>query len=232
MLAFWDKIIHPLLQSFGVKRIVEIGAEHGLNTSNLLQYCRAVNGELIVIDPAPRFDIQALKRKYYNEFYMLVDYSLSALPQLKQYDCILIDGDHNWYTVYHELKLVELMAQQQARFPLVLLHDTQWPYGRRDMYYFPESIPSAYLHPYAKMGMVPGQSQLVHGGGANSLLDNALHEGGTRNGVLTAVEDFLQQTPWYVSYHQALSNSGLGIIAPKHPSIDMHIQTILAASGL
>ena len=232
MLAFWEKIILPLLQSFGVKRIVEIGAEHGLNTSNLLQYCRAVNGELFVIDPAPRFDIQQYKMHFHKEFHMLLDYSLEILPHLKQFDCILIDGDHNWYTVYHELKLVEIMAQQQERFPLVFLHDTQWPYGRRDMYYFPESIPAGFVHPYAKMGMVSGQSQLVHGGGANNLLNNALYEGGARNGVLTAVEDFLQQTPWYVSYHQALSNSGLGIIAPKHPSIDMHVQTILAASGL
>lgn len=232
MLAFWDKIILPLLQSFGVKRIVEIGAEHGLNTSNLLQYCRAVNGELFVIDPAPRFDIQEYKRRYHKEFHMLIDYSLEILPNLNQYDCILIDGDHNWYTVYHELKLVELMAQQQARFPLILLHDTQWPYGRRDMYYFPESIPAGFVQPYANLGMAPGISQLIPHGGANSMLNNALYEGGVRNGVLTAVEDFLKETPWYVSFHQALSNSGLGIITPKHDSIDRHVQAIVASSGL
>lgn len=137
MHVFWEKIILPLLHLFAVKRIVEVGAENGGNTGHLLPYCRAVNGELFVIDPAPRFDIHEYKRQFHKEFYMMVDYSLKILPHLKSYDCILIDGDHNWYTVYHELKLVENMAHQQTRFPLVLLHDTQWPYGRRDMYYFP-----------------------------------------------------------------------------------------------
>ncbi|WP_019421440.1 class I SAM-dependent methyltransferase [Paenibacillus sp. OSY-SE] len=232
MLAFWEKIILPLLQMYGVKKIVEIGAENGWNTSHLLQYCRAVNGELFVIDPSPRFDVQEYKRLFHKEFHMMMDYSLEILPHLRQYDSILIDGDHNWYTVYHELKLIEAMASQDGKFPVVLLHDTQWPYGRRDMYYFPESIPPAYLHPHAKKGMEYGRSELLEVGGANNVLYNALHENGERNGVLTAVEDFLKQTPLNLSFHQAYSNSGLGIIVPKHDAVDMQIQAILSLSGL
>lgn len=96
----------------------------------------------------------------------------------------------------------------------------------------PESIPIGFVQPHAKLGILHGHSQLAPDGGVNNGLNNALYEGGERNGVLTAVENFLQQTPWYVSFHQALSNSGLGIIAPKHESIDRHIQNVLAASGL
>ncbi|MGG0814447.1 class I SAM-dependent methyltransferase [Paenibacillus alvei] len=232
MLAFWEKIILPLLQLYGVKKIVEVGAENGWNTAHLLQYCRAANGELFVIDPAPRFDVQEYKRLFHKEFHMLLDYSLEILPHLQPYDCILIDGDHNWYTVYHELKWVEAMAAQRGSFPLVFLHDTQWPYGRRDMYYFPESIPAAYLHPYAKKGMQYGRSELLEFGGANDILYNALYENGERNGVLTAVEDFLKQTPWPVTFLQAHTNSGLGIIVPKNEAVDLHVQTLIAASGL
>lgn len=61
--------------------------------------------------------------------------SLEVLPELHDtFDCILIDGDHNWYTVYHELKMIydrELLK----RGGIVFLHDVEWPWGRRDMYY-------------------------------------------------------------------------------------------------
>ena len=50
--------------------------------------------------------------------------------------------------------------------PLVVLHDIGWPWGRRDLYYRPAG-------------------EVAY----------ALEEGGPRNGVLTAVEDFLQDHP-------------------------------------
>ncbi|MEI0736392.1 hypothetical protein VQ056_06415 [Paenibacillus sp. JTLBN-2024] len=36
---------------------------------------------------------------------------------------------------------MERMALSAGAFPVVMLHDIDWPAGRRDMYYFPESIP-------------------------------------------------------------------------------------------
>jgi hypothetical protein len=101
----------------------------------------------------------------------------------------LIDGDHNWYTVFNELAIIEqkgLLNDGGAIF----LHDVGWPYGRRDMYYLPESIPENFRHPYAKRNVVRGKSELskVEEGGCN----NAIYEHGPRNGILTAVEDFLQ----------------------------------------
>ncbi len=64
---------------------------------------------------------------------------------------MFLDGDHNWYTVFHELRLIEEHCQRNERlFPLVLLHDLGWPYGRRDLYYNPETIPAEYRQPYAR----------------------------------------------------------------------------------
>jgi hypothetical protein len=35
--------------------------------------------------------------------------SLQVLPQVREvYDCVLIDGDHNWHTVFNELRLIHL----------------------------------------------------------------------------------------------------------------------------
>ncbi|MCM3339508.1 class I SAM-dependent methyltransferase [Paenibacillus sp. MER TA 81-3] len=232
MLVFWEKVILPLLNWAGAKKIVEIGSEFGGNTYNLLHYCSVTNGELFVIDPAPQYDVHEYKRMYHKQFHMILDYSLEMLPHLNGYDFVLIDGDHNWYTVYNELKIIESMAMKTGKFPLVLLHDTQWPYGRRDMYYFPESIPPAFTIPYAQKGMEQDRSELVESGGVNWMLNNAIYENGERNGVLTAIEDFLQHTRLHLSFHQLHSHSGLGIITTKNRYSDEQIKTILSASQL
>lgn len=232
MLAFIDKIILPLLSLSQSRKVVEVGAEFGKTTLNLLEYCRVVDGHLFVVDPAPQFDVADYKQRYHKQFHMLKDYSLEILPHLQDYDFILLDGDHNWYTVYHELKLIEKMAIRNQKIPVILLHDTEWPYGRRDMYYFPESIPDLFRKPYAKMGMVPGQSSLTESGGANAILYNALYEHGPWNGVLTAIEDFLKQTPLPLSFHRLYSNNGLGILTPRYPEYDKCVENLIISSGL
>ena len=75
---------------------------------------------------------------------------------------VLIDGDHNWYTVLSELETIERLCDERGQgFPLVLLHDIGWPYGRRDLYYDPASIPEEHRKPYDKKGMLPGVPGLV-----------------------------------------------------------------------
>jgi hypothetical protein len=110
------------------------------------------------------------------------------------FDCILIDGDHNWYTVFNELRLIrELPLVRPGGF--IFLHDVGWPYGRRDLYYQPDTIPAEFRHPFAQKGMIRGQSELAEVGGFNSHYNNALREGGPKNGVLASIEDFLAQHP-------------------------------------
>ena len=104
---------------------------------------------------------------------------------------MLLDGDHNWFTVHRELELIAGRADADgAPLPLVIAHDVGWPYGRRDMYYDPESIPLEHRHDCARAAVLPGRSALGEPG-INGGLWNATAEGGARNGVLTAVEDFL-----------------------------------------
>jgi hypothetical protein len=106
-----------------------------------------------------------------------------------------LDGDHNWYTVYHELRKIEELHEHDAeRFPVLFLHDTDWPYGRRDLYYNPETIPAEFRQPYERAGIFPNRSELVPGKGMNVELCNARQSGGPRNGVMTGVEDFLAQS--------------------------------------
>ena len=109
-------------------------------------------------------------------------------------DAALIDGDHNWYTVYHELGALTKVARDKgAPLPVMILHDVPWPYGRRDLYDGPDTIPKEFRHPHAQRGMSPHKKKLLQGGGLNSGLDNAVEEGGERNGVMTGLEDWMAE---------------------------------------
>jgi hypothetical protein len=103
----------------------------------------------------------------------------------------VIDGDHNYYTVAEELRIIaERAAGEQRRLPMVLLHDVGWPHGRRDDYYLPEQIPAEHRHAIVPEGcLYPGDPGTRPG--ALPYHHPAAREGGPRNGVLTAVEDFV-----------------------------------------
>jgi hypothetical protein len=187
MRHFADQIIKPYLVKSRSGRVCEIGAGRGENTDKLLQ----VSGlEITVIDPC--LDAN-LRRKFraVKKVQVRKGSSLRVLRGLSRpYDCILIDGDHNWFTVFHELRLIE---QRKLLNPggAIFLHDVAWPYGRRDMYYRPELIPARFRQPYARKGIAFGRPTLSSRARFNRDLYNACREGGGKNGVLTAIEDFL-----------------------------------------
>jgi hypothetical protein len=97
-----------------------------------------------------------------------------------------VTGTEVSYTVYHELTtLARVAAEEQRPFPLTLMHDLDWPYGRRDVYYAPERIPAEYRHPITTDGLAPFTSELVGEGGIVPGVHKAAVEGTPRNGVRT-----------------------------------------------
>ncbi len=65
-----------------------------------------------------------------------------------------------------------------------------WPHGRRDDYYDPEQVPPEHRQPIAPGGgLYPGEPGIRPGGLPYHW--PAAREGGPRNGVRTAVEDFV-----------------------------------------
>jgi hypothetical protein len=186
-------IILPALDVAKASTIVEIGAEFGGMSAILAGFAGSRGGKLFSIDPAPKqafLDWVAANAEVEH----VAAQSLDAIPTLSGVDAWVIDGDHNWYTVYNELEAVEAACRRDGKPMLCFFHDVCWPCGRRDAYYVPDRIPEADRQPYDfDGGVFPGLSELVPGRGFRGMgqFAWATHEGGPRNGVKTAIEDFI-----------------------------------------
>jgi cephalosporin hydroxylase len=191
MFPFWDVAIARVLRAIEARRIVEIGALRGETTVHMLEEL-GPEAELHVIDPQPEFDPSEHERAFPGRYVFHRATSLDVLPDLPVMDAALIDGDHNWYTVRNELQLLADVARKEsAPLPVMIMHDVGWPYGRRDLYYAPERIPEDQRQPYAQRGLRPDRRKLMRTGGMNWNMYNAEVEGGPRNGVMTALDDFV-----------------------------------------
>jgi hypothetical protein len=221
MLAFWPDVVRPLLEALEPLSIVEIGSEAGRTTRLPLELASKFGAVVHSIDPGPVFDTTAWQLEWGDSFVFHRLPSLVGLCGIDRFDAVLIDGDHNWFTVFNELKLIESRCLDLGQgLPLILLHDVAWPYGRRDLYYAPDAIPSEHRQPYARKGMSPSHSELLEQGGYNAKMCNALREGGPRNGVLTAVDDYLAQTIIQYKFVVIPAVFGLGILLPEPLAVE------------
>lgn len=236
MNRFWHRYIQPLIDTVQPRRIMETGADRGWNTRNILDYCRASGAHADIIDPAPQPSLHEVLAQFGPaEYRYLPLKSVAAIPQLDTPDIALMDGDHNWATVYTELNLLHARAEQCGLPPpIVLSHDVAWPYARRDMYYNPDDLEASQKHPYAYRGMLPGVPELVEHG-MNGVLANALHEAGPRNGVLTAIEDYIASSGLEFTFRKLPFFNGLGILVPAArmtPALQTLIDSFFTAEAL
>jgi len=214
---FWNIILEPLITQFGPNTILEVGSDQGLTTTRLIDFCVLHRAHLEVIDPIICEKVISHASQYSEFIGLYRQNSLEALESVKYPDLALIDGDHNWFTVINELRILARRAMDEEKpFPLVILHDTGWPYGNRDLYYSPKDIPEQYRQPFAQLGIRPGESKLTGHGGINRLLNNAKHEYGERNGVKAAIDDFFSESPLQLNSLQISGFNGLFMIFPTN----------------
>ena len=223
MHRFWNDYTSPLIETLQPKSLLEIGAEFGWNTRPVLDFCRRTGAHLDVVDTVPLQSLRDTLAPYGEaEVTLHVAKSVDVVGQLGPYDFVLLDGDHNWRTVYGELSLLYGAADRAGvPPPVIVAHDCAWPYARRDMYYSPDDWREVERHPYAYRGVSPGEAALVDRG-LNARFANALVEGGPENGVLTAIEDFVASRG-HISLHVLPFHNGLGILVPdsrRTPEVD------------
>jgi hypothetical protein len=208
MLNYWP-ILKPIIEDLEPHSVCEIGSERGITSRFLLENISSV--ELVhIVDP---FISKETKAKYSNDSNVLLHEktSLEFFHQGNNADLYFVDGDHNYYTVLRELQGIEKNIVD-SRTPFVLLHDVSWMWGRRNMYYSPGSIDDGFEcltdtglaledEGIGKIGFPTGRTYAV-----------AKKSGGPKNGVLTAIEDFIESSDRSWQYKSLPSLWGIGFL--------------------
>ena len=180
-------VIRRLLDAVAPAAVAEVGADRGDFTRELLDWAADAGAEVIAIDPEPAPELLRLAESR-PELNLVRKRSLEALGELAPAQAVILDGDHNYYTLSRELELIA----GGPGLPLLMVHDLGWPHARRDTYYSPEQVPEQHRQPLAHDVLVaPGVAGVAAAGIRFEWA--AEREGGERNGVLTAVEDFVAQ---------------------------------------
>jgi len=142
------------------------------------------------VDPEPPPQLLKLADER-PELELVRQTSHDALASLALPDALIIDSDHNYYTLTEELRLIDSRAPG-AELPLLMFHDVAWPHARRDTYYVPERIPEEHRQPLGHdVNLAPWEPGVADGGLPFEWA--AMREGGPQNGVLTALEDFVAE---------------------------------------
>ena len=223
MYIFWSDFIQPILEELTKQErqiIVEIGSSTGENTKNILKFCNHTKSFCHIIDPLDIGNYEEIKSLLEANGKHHKTTSLEAIPSLIDGNVYLIDGDHNWYTVFHELdEIFRLHVQDKnpSSYPVLFFHDVEWPYARRDLYYQIDRIPPEFRQPSFLGGLIPGKSELSETEGINFGMNQAALSGGAKNGVLTGIEDALIKYNGlnFYDFYIVPGNSGLGCLFPK-----------------
>lgn len=176
MLGFYKlSVIPKLLNNFKVEKAII----SGLQDEKLVNEVLAYDAEFTAIDA----------NESHPSIATINDYPLNALALQGNYDAIFINDDPNWYTLYNELNIIKNTNEE---FPLVFICNSRFPNKRRDSYSNPEIIPQEYRQKYVKnLPICYNNKKIIIEDGYY----HACNEKTPKNGVLTAIEDFIGENP-------------------------------------
>ena len=123
------ELLVACLEAAGARSVIEVGAYAGDLTELLADWAAGSGATVSAVDPSPQPELVELAERR-PEIELVRETSLDALRHVPIPDAAVIDGDHNWFTVSEELRLIAERAG--AALPLLLFHDVCWPHARRD----------------------------------------------------------------------------------------------------
>ncbi|MGW2307326.1 class I SAM-dependent methyltransferase [Actinomadura luteofluorescens] len=203
-MAVFRELFETVFRCRDVGVVVEVGVESGQVSAVYADLGATVH----CVEPAPADELRAVLDGD-PRLNLVEGLSPAVLPELPVADLYILDGDHNYAVVREELAWIMANAPDAV----VVLHDVLWPCGRRDFYYQPSPVPPEDAHPATSDGPTVWHDELTPAGfvgdGAYTVAERA---GGLRNGVLTAVEDALDEAgDWRFQIVPAVF--GFGVLA-------------------
>ncbi|MEV0664782.1 class I SAM-dependent methyltransferase [Actinomadura luteofluorescens] len=203
-MAVFRELFQTIFRCRDVGVVVEVGVESGQVSAVYADLGATVH----CVEPAPGDDLRAVLDGD-PRLNLVEGLSPAVLPDLPVADLYILDGDHNYAVVREELAWIMANAPDAV----VVLHDVLWPCGRRDFYYQPSPVAPENAHPATSDGPTVWHDELTPAGfvgdGAYTVAEQA---GGPRNGVLTAVEDALDEAgDWRFQIVPAVF--GFGVLA-------------------
>ncbi|RLA84541.1 MAG: hypothetical protein DRG78_01185 [Epsilonproteobacteria bacterium] len=206
MKNYWP-FLRELVEIINPKSVCEIGSERGLTSQLLGQVFKNIE-KLHIVDP---FINKELKENKPDNMILHEEISLEFLKKELEVELYLIDGDHNYYTVKNELLGVQKNRNNKQK-TFILMHDVSWMWARRDMYYNADSIPDTNENKYNTSLNLENKENVKYGFPSADSYSISIKDGGSKNGVLTAIEDFVKESDlkWNFSYIPSLW--GLGFL--------------------
>ncbi len=172
MFNFYDVDIIPfILKEFKVKKVVLTDLYDGKIYGELLNYANNNNLSIITINSNKNIESD------YN------DIALNILPTLNDYEAIFINDDPNWYTIFNELNIIK---KNNKEFPLVFICNNIFPHKKRDSYKNPDVIPDEFKNEFSRQLFLSDDIKIKDN------FYHAIKENTPKNGVLTAIDDFLE----------------------------------------
>src|SRR3954449_958159 len=110
------------------KSVAEVGAYAGDFTRILLLWAERAGATVTAIDPLPKPPLEELDAER-DDLTLVRATSHEALKTIQLPDAVILDGDHNYFTVDGELRTV---AGRDGDEPLshFTFHDVGWPHAR------------------------------------------------------------------------------------------------------
>lgn len=171
MFNFFDVDIIPfILNKFKVKKVILTDLYDGKIYEEILNH--ADNADLSIISINSNKNIES----DYN------DIALNILPELNDYEAIFINDDPNWYTIFNELNIIK---KNNGEFPLVFICNNIFPHKKRDSYKNPDLIPNEFINEFSRQLFLNNNIKIQDN------FYHAIKENTPKNGVLTAIDDFL-----------------------------------------
>ncbi len=128
-----------------------------------------------------------------------------------------VDADPNWHSIFTILQAAAKQAERLGGvFPVTVVENAGWPYGRRDSYDDPGAIPEARRHPHERAGLLPGQAAPAGAAGLYADRYNGTQENEPGVGVLTAIEDFIETSAEQLRLIVLQGFGGLAVLCPRH----------------